>query len=232
MGAITRFCLFGILVTLPAIAGAQYCTSYCDSVLQRCQLCNQYSGVATTWRNYGNYCLSCGTKGRQIMPIAPAGQSTVCQQVATADAKSGLYFELDVADEDVLKLAESNVVAASILAGLKYRGAGAIDPIDRRNGVVYFSAVPTKDSVKATLQGDYAEADRLSASLSPGEKLLGLFRTEFSRDGSITGIFLESAGSASSENRMVFIPLVAAPLRSVGVNGVQAKGLVLKVGDK
>lgn len=187
---------------------------------------------------FAQNCVSCSPYCQQIIP-RPAASSTgaleaattTCRTIIPTEAYAGLYYSVEASEATVVNVAKTNLVAASVLASFRYGGEPEIDPIDRRSGVIYFSSIPTADSIQQLLKGNWSEAGRLSRSLPTGKKLQSLYRTELYKDGSVAGIMIETTGDAIINPPTMFIPLRPSSRRALKVASIGSEGNILEVGQ-
>lgn len=154
--------------------------------------------------------------------LTACGHVQASEPVPTAAAATAMFYAIELDDTKIAELAEVAPVAASTL--LMFRAQPAIDPVDMRQNVSYFSAKPNARSVRAVLGGD-ENGFRFADPLADGERLRAIFRTiddAAAQDGRRT-LSIEAIGDNTAERTtLVVLEKVEGAMLAVNLSDRQA----------
>lgn len=226
-----------VLAVASNIAGA-YC-SYYLSANYACLECRARNSNFTAFQNYGGRCFRCELEcpivalnkqfaagaDKTADKMESAGQ--VCGQRPTGEAQTALFYAVQFDRQSIVELAKVAPIAAHTLAGFSARPA--IDPIDMRHGVGYFSIQPNAASVTALLDGSEARSMELARPLAADGRLRVIYRSlDHSSDDRIT-MTIEAVGDTKERTTVVELEKIRGAV--VQVNAVNRQAPVYRIID-
>ncbi len=221
-----------VLVLIFACGHAQACNYYLSSSYN-CVKCDLVHSFPLSKKWGAVQCVSCPYRCPLVASnglSADTGVEQECKPEPTAAAATATFYAIEVKDTAIIELAEVAPVAASVLS--MFRAQPAIDPVDMRHNVSYFSAKPNARSVQAALNGDESGSAQFADPLADGERLRAIFRTiddASTRDGRMT-LSIEVIGDDTTE-RTTLVALEKVEGATLDVNLSDRQAAVYRVTD-